>query len=107
MKKILDFISSKTFRNVFCFIVFTTLMTAAISSQNFFFQKIIENNLALREVIAQKDIKVVDTVKTEQHKKAVRFFAKNTRGKGGNVRRRGGGGGRAAFVAAGRVCFAR
>ena len=71
MQKILDFISSKTFRNVFCFIVFTVLMTAAISSQNFFFQKIIENNMALKEVIAEKDIKVIDTVKTEQHRKEV------------------------------------
>ena len=69
MQKFLDFISSKTFRNVFCFVVFTALMTVAISSQNFFFQKIIDNNMALREVIAEKDIKVVDTVKTEHHKK--------------------------------------
>ena len=71
MKKILDIIASKTFRNVFCFILFTTLMTCAISSQNFFFQKVIENNMALKEVIAEKDIKVIDTVKTEQHKKEV------------------------------------
>ena len=46
-------------------------MTCAISSQNFFFQKVIENNMALKEVIAEKDIKVIDTVKTEQHKKEV------------------------------------
>ena len=71
MQKILDFISSKTFRNIFCFLSFTILMTAAISSQNFFFQKIIDNNMALKEVIAEKDIKVIDTVKTEQHKKEV------------------------------------
>ena len=71
MQKFLDFISSKTFRNVFCFILFTVLMTAAISSQNFFFQKIIDNNMALKEVIAEKDIKVIDTVKTEQHRKEV------------------------------------
>lgn len=71
MFKILDFITSKTFRNVFCFVLFTSLMTAAISSQNFFFQKIIDNNMALREVIAEKDIKVIDTVKTEQHRKEV------------------------------------
>ena len=38
-------------------------MTAAISSQNFFFQKVIKNNIATRDVIAEKDIKVVDTVK--------------------------------------------
>ncbi len=71
MQKILEFISSKKFRNIFCFIVFTVLMTAAISSQNFFFQKVIENNIALRDVIAEKDVRVIDTVKTEQHKKEV------------------------------------
>lgn len=71
MQKILDFISSKKFRNVFCFIVFVTLMTACISSQNFFFQKIIANNMALKEIVADKDIKVIDTIKTEQHRKEV------------------------------------
>ena len=39
MQKFLDFISTKTFRNVIFFIVFTFLTTLAISSQNFFFQK--------------------------------------------------------------------
>ena len=71
MQKILEIISSKKFRNIFFFVAFTFLMTAAISSQNFFFQKIIDNNMALKEVIAEKDIKVIDTVKTEQHKKEV------------------------------------
>ena len=71
MQKILDFIASKKFRNIACFIIFTTLMTVTIASQNFFFQKIIDNNLALRDVIAEKDIKVIDTIKTEQHKKEV------------------------------------
>ena len=71
MKKILDFISSKNFRNVFCFILFTVLMTLAISSQNYFFQKVIENGISKKDIIAQKDIKVIDTKKTEQHKKEV------------------------------------
>lgn len=71
MQKILDYISSKTFRNVFCFVLFTSLMTAAISSQNFFFQTIIDNNIALKDVYANKDIKVIDTVKTEKHRKEV------------------------------------
>ncbi|MBQ7765043.1 HDIG domain-containing protein [bacterium] len=71
MQKILDFISSKNFRNTFLFVTFTVLMTAAISSQNFFFQKVIDNNMALKDVIAEKDIKVIDTVKTEQHRKEV------------------------------------
>ena len=79
MQKFLDFISSKVFRNVVCFILFTGLMTAAISSQNFFFQKIIENNIALKDVIAEKDIKVIDTIKTEQHKKEVAQNTKETK----------------------------
>ena len=71
MQKFLDFISSKTFRNVICFIVFTFLITVSISSQNFFFQKVIENGISKRDIIAQKDIKVIDTKKTELHKKEV------------------------------------
>ena len=71
MQKILDIISSKKFRNTVCFIVFTILMTGAISSQNFFFQKVIENGISKRDIVAQKDIKVVDTKKTELHKKEV------------------------------------
>ena len=71
MTKFLDFISSKTFRNVMCFILFTFLMTVTISSQNFFFQKVIENGISKRDIVAQKDIKVVDTKKTELHKKEV------------------------------------
>ena len=71
MQKVLDFISSKTFRNTLCFVVFTFLLTTMISSQNFFFQKVIENGISKRDIIAQKDIKVIDTKKTEQHKKEV------------------------------------
>ncbi|MBE7711233.1 MAG: HDIG domain-containing protein [Cyanobacteria bacterium SIG31] len=71
MQKFLDIISSKKFRNIFCFIVFTVLMTTAISSQNFFFQKVIENGISKRDIVAQKDIKVIDTKKTELHKKEV------------------------------------
>ena len=71
MQKFLEIISSKKFRNAVCFFMFTILMTSAISSQNFFFQKVIHNNIALRDVIAEKDIKVIDTVKTEQHRKEV------------------------------------
>ena len=54
-----------------CFIVFTFLMTVTISSQNYFFQKVIENGISKRDIVAQKDIKVIDTKKTEQHKKEV------------------------------------
>ena len=69
MNKFLDFISSKNFRNVFCFIVFTALMAITISSQNYFFQKIIEKGVSKADIPAKRDMKVVDTVKTEQLRK--------------------------------------
>ena len=69
MNKFLDFISSKNFRNVFCFVVFTVLMAITISSQNYFFQKIIENGVSKADIPAKRDMRVVDTVKTEQLKK--------------------------------------
>ena len=58
MQKILDYISSKTFRNVFCFILFTSLMTAAISSQNFFFQTIIEEDPDLLIIDTHGDVDI-------------------------------------------------
>ena len=69
MNKFLDFISSKNFRNVFCFILFTFLMAITISSQNYFFQKVIENGVSKADIVAKRDMRVVDTVKTEQLKK--------------------------------------
>lgn len=71
MQKVLDYISSKSFRNIVCFILFTFFLTITISSQNFFFQKVIENGISKKDIVAQKDIKVIDTKKTEQHKKEV------------------------------------
>ncbi len=71
MTKFLDFISSKQFRNGFCFVLFTFLMTVTISSQNYFFQKVIDNGISKKDIVAQKDIKVIDTKKTELHKKEV------------------------------------
>ena len=47
------------------------MLTTIISSQNYFFQKVVENGISKRDIIAQKDIKVIDTKKTEQHKKEV------------------------------------
>ncbi len=71
MDKFLDFISSKNFRNGFCFVLFTALMAITISSQNYFFQKVIENGISKKDIVAQKDIVVIDTKKTEQHRKEV------------------------------------
>ena len=71
MDKFLDFISSKNFRNGFCFFLFPLLMAITISSQNYFFQKVIENGISKKDIVAQKDIVVIDTKKTEQHRKEV------------------------------------
>ena len=71
MNKILDFISSKNFRNGTFFVLFTALMALTISSQNYFFQKVIENGISKKDIVAEKDIKVIDTKKTEQHRKEV------------------------------------
>ena len=57
--------------NVLLFLLISLLMTLLISSQNFFFQKIIENGISKRDVIAEKTITVIDTKRTEQHKKDV------------------------------------
>ena len=71
IKKIVDIIMSKQFRNVFCFLAFTLVVTFTLASQNYFFQKVIENGISKRDIVAQKEIKVIDTKKTEQHKKEV------------------------------------
>lgn len=70
MQKFLDFISSKSFRNVMCFILFTFLMSVTISSQNYFFQKVIENGISKKDIVAQKDIKVIDTKKLNSIKRS-------------------------------------
>ena len=71
MNKFLDFISSKNFRNTLFFVLFTALLAITISSQNYFFQKVIVNGLSTQTIYAKKDIKVVDTLKTEKLKKEV------------------------------------
>ena len=69
--KISDFFSSSQTVKVISFLVFTVILTAIISSQNFFFQNIIENGISKRDIIAQKTLIVEDVKRTEQHKKEV------------------------------------
>ena len=64
------FTASKTLK-VLSFVGFTILMTAIISSQNFFFQSIIENGISKKDIVAQKTFTVVDVKRTEQHKKEI------------------------------------
>jgi len=62
--------STKTIKALALF-TFTFLMTGIISSQNFFFQNIIENGISKRDIVAQKTLTVVDVKRTEQHRKEV------------------------------------
>ena len=64
------FTASQTIK-VLAFLGFTIIMTAIISSQNFFFQSIIENGISKKDVIAKKTLTVIDVKRTEQHKKEV------------------------------------
>ena len=69
--KIKEFFTATQTVKVLAFLGFTLIMTAIISSQNFFFQSIIENGISKKDVIAQKTLTVIDVKRTEQHKKEV------------------------------------
>ncbi len=66
-----DQIKEASIADILMFLLFCLLMTLLISSQNFFFQRIIENGISKRDIIADKTITVIDTKRTEQHKKDV------------------------------------
>lgn len=70
-ERIFDFIKSNDFKNILWFVFFSFILTLVVSSQNFFFQQIIEDGVVTKDIIAQKNITVVDTFKTEQHKRDV------------------------------------
>lgn len=67
----IEFFSSAKIINFFMFLIFTLLMTIIISSQNFFFQRVVENGISKRDIIAEKTITVIDTKRTEKHKKEI------------------------------------
>lgn len=69
--KIADFFSSSRSLHILAFFIFTIALSLVLASQNFFFQKIIENGISKRDIIAQKTITVVDVKKTEQHKREI------------------------------------
>ena len=71
ISKIKDFFTSAQTVKIISFFSFTIILTAIISSQNFFFQNIIENGISKRDIIAQKTLIVEDVKRTEQHKKEV------------------------------------
>jgi len=69
--KLRNFLTSASTVKVSALVLFTLVMTGIISSQNYFFQNIIENGMSKRDVIAQKTLTVVDVKRTEQHRKEV------------------------------------
>ena len=64
-----EFFTSSKFIKFFYLICFTLVITAIISSQNFFFQNVIENGKSKKEIIAQKTITVEDIERTKAHKR--------------------------------------
>lgn len=65
-----DYLKSESFKNAVLLFIFALIFTLLLSSKHFFFRSLIdENNIARRDVIAEKTIEVIDTVKTEQRKK--------------------------------------
>lgn len=67
----MDFLSSSKVINSLAFLAFTVVLSAIISSQNFFFKSIIENGISKKDIVAQKTIMVIDVDKTEFHKKEI------------------------------------
>ena len=64
------FWQSESFKNCLLLLLFALVFTLLLSSKHFFFRSLIdENNIARRDVYAEKKIEVVDTYKTEQRKK--------------------------------------
>lgn len=66
-----EFLSSSKVLKILAFFTFTIVISAVISSQNFFFKSIIENGISKKDIVAQKTITVVDVEKTEMHKKEI------------------------------------
>ncbi|MBE7709641.1 MAG: HDIG domain-containing protein [Cyanobacteria bacterium SIG32] len=65
------FLTSVNTVKIAALLIFTFVMTGIISSQNYFFQNIIENGISKRDIVAQKTLTVVDVKRTEQHRKEV------------------------------------
>lgn len=70
-EQLATFLASSKVHNWTFFVIFTLAMTFIISSQNFFFQRVVENGISKRDVIAEKTIVVEDTKKTEKQRKEI------------------------------------
>lgn len=71
LERVKEFFTSSKVVKLFYLVVFTSLVTTILASQNFFFQSIIENGISKKDIIAQKTLTVEDVKRTEQHKREV------------------------------------
>lgn len=66
-----EFFSSSRLLSILAFFLYALLISFVLTSQNFFFQSIIENGVSKKDIVAPKTITVVDVKRTEQHKKEI------------------------------------
>jgi len=71
LEAVKEFVTSSVFLKVIYLLSFALILTLIISSQNFFFQNIIENGMSKKEIIAQKTITVEDVKRTEARRREV------------------------------------
>lgn len=71
IERVKEVLTSSKFIRTCYLVLFTFLITTIISSQNFFFQSIIENGISKKDIIAQKTLTVEDVKRTEMHKREV------------------------------------
>ena len=69
--KTAEFLTSYSFLKACSFIAFALILSAILASQNYLFKGLIQNGVSQKDVVAQKTITVVDTRRTDQHKKEV------------------------------------
>lgn len=68
VRQFLDILMSSKVANTFIFIVTLLILTGLLSSKYFLFEKVIENGVSKKTIIATKTIKVIDAKKTEKLK---------------------------------------
>ena len=68
---ITEYIKAHKVTDILIFICFSLVLTIVVSAQNFFFQRVIENGISKKDIIAQKTITVIDTKRTEQHRQNI------------------------------------
>ncbi len=66
-----EFFSSPKILNLCAFFGFALVMSIILASQNLLFQNVIENGISKKDIIAQRTITVIDTKRTEQHKREI------------------------------------